>query len=52
MFGLAKLYCYSLYYLIALCLFHMYFKISAYNDCLVLLFSRNLARLVQELHSF
>ena len=39
MFGQAMLYCYILYYLIVLCLLHMHFKISAYNDRLVLLFS-------------
>ena len=40
MFGQALLYCYIPYCLIALCLLHMHFKISTYNDCLVLLFSR------------
>ena len=35
------LYCFYLHYLIALCLLRMHFKISAYNDHLVLLFSRN-----------
>ena len=30
-----------LFYLIALCLFHMHFKFSAYGDRIVLLFSRN-----------
>ena len=52
MFVQAMLYCYSLYCLIAFCLFQMYFKISAYNDRLVLLFSGKLVFLVQELHSF
>ena len=35
------LYCFSLYYLIALCLFHMHFNISTYNDRLMLLFLGN-----------
>ena len=39
LFVQAMLYCFNLYYLIALCLLHMHFKISAYNDHLVLLFS-------------
>ena len=39
MFGQVILYCFNLYYLIALCLLHMHFKIFAYNDRLVLLFS-------------
>ena len=51
MFGQVMLYCYIPYCLIALCLLHMHFKISAYNDRLVLLFLGNLVRMVQELHS-
>ena len=39
MFGQVKLYCFNLYYLIALCLLHMHIKIFAYNDNLVLFFS-------------
>ena len=39
LFVQAMLYGFNLYYLIALCLLHMHFKISAYNDHLVLLFS-------------
>ena len=38
LFVQAMLYGFNLYYLIALCLLHMHFKISAYNDHLVLLF--------------
>ena len=34
-------YCFSLYNLLALCLFYIHFKISVYNDRLLLLFSRN-----------
>ena len=39
LFGHVMLYWFNLYYLIALCLSYMYFKISAYNDHLVLFFS-------------
>ena len=39
MFGPIMFYCFNLYYLIALCLLYMHFKISAYNDHLMLLFS-------------
>ena len=37
----AMLYCFKLFCLIALCLLHMHFKFSAYNDHIVLLFSGN-----------
>ena len=33
------LYCFNLYWLITLCLLHMHFKLFAYNDHIVLLFS-------------
>ena len=36
MFGQAMLYCFNFYCLITLCLFCIHFKISAYNDHLVL----------------
>ena len=39
LFGQVMLYCFNLYYLIVLCLPYMHFKISAYNDHLMLLFS-------------
>ena len=39
LFGHVMLYWFNLYYLIALCLSYMYFKISAYNDHRVLFFS-------------
>ena len=48
--GQAMLYCYIHYCLIALCLLHMHFKISAYNELLVLLFLGKLVCMVQELH--
>ena len=51
-FGQALLYCFNLYCLIALCLFHMHFKVSAYNDRIMLLFSENTCPMVQELHRF
>ena len=40
-FGQAMLYCFNLYCLIALCLLHMHFKVSAYNNHIVLLFLGN-----------
>ena len=47
----AMLYCHIPNCLITLCLIHMHFKISAYNDRFVLLFSRKLVSMVQELHN-
>ena len=40
-FGQAMLYCFIPFCLIALCLLHMHFKLFAYNDYIVLLFSGN-----------
>ena len=39
--GQAMLYCFIPFCLIALCLLHMHFKFSAYNDRIVLLFLGN-----------
>ena len=39
-FGQAMLYCFNIYFLITLCLLHMHFKLSTYNDHILLLFFR------------
>ena len=52
MFNQVLLYCYKFYYLIALCLLHMHFKISTYNDSIVLCFQVKLVRMFQKFHSF